>query len=66
VAADELPRLFEHKYRTAEAIEQGIGGAGLGLSIARKIVEAHGGRIWATRVSRGGLEVSLMLPRILP
>jgi signal transduction histidine kinase len=66
VAAEELPRLFEHKYRTAEAIEQGISGAGLGLSITRKIVEAHGGRIWAARVSGGGLEVSLTLPRILP
>lgn len=44
IDADELPRLFERYWRSKKASYRG---AGLGLSIARGIVDAHGGRIWA-------------------
>ena len=44
IEPDELPRLFERYWRSKSA---GYRGAGLGLSIARGIVDAHGGRIWA-------------------
>ena len=44
IAADELPRLFERYWRSKQPSYKG---AGLGLSIARGIVDAHGGRIWA-------------------
>ena len=44
IEADELPRLFERYWRSKKATYKG---AGLGLSIARGIVEAHHGRIWA-------------------
>jgi signal transduction histidine kinase len=44
IAADELPQLFERYWRSKHSQYKG---AGLGLSIARGIVDAHGGRIWA-------------------
>jgi two-component system sensor histidine kinase KdpD len=47
----DLDRLFDKFYRVGE----GAGGVGLGLSIVRGIVEAHGGRIWAENVGRRGV-----------
>ena len=44
IEPDELPNLFERYWRSKKPSYKG---AGLGLSIARGIVDAHGGRIWA-------------------
>ena len=40
------------------------GGTGLGLYISRQIVDAHGGRIWATARDGHGAELSMALPRV--
>jgi signal transduction histidine kinase len=59
----DLPRVFEQFYRGEQARSRATGGAGLGLAIARGIVEAHGGRIWAENVAGQGARISFVLPR---
>jgi len=59
---EDIPRLFEQFYRGEQARTRATGGAGLGLSIAHGVVEAHGGRIWAENVPGGGARISFELP----
>ena len=47
MSAEELPKLFDRYYRTARARAGSARGLGLGLYIAKGLMEAHGGRIWA-------------------
>lgn len=58
----DLPRVFEQFYRGEEARSRTTGGAGLGLAIAKGVVEAHRGRIWAENVPGSGARVSFLLP----
>jgi PAS domain S-box-containing protein len=47
ISAEELPKLFDRYYRTARARAGSARGLGLGLYIAKGLMEAHGGRTWA-------------------
>ena len=62
IAPEDLPRIFEHFYRGEKSRSRATGGAGLGLAIARQIVEAHGGRIWAESTLDQGTCVRFTLP----
>ncbi|HJX12457.1 MAG TPA: ATP-binding protein [Dehalococcoidales bacterium] len=62
IPAEDMPRLFEDFFR-ASNVE--VKGTGLGLSISRRIVEAHGGKIWVESPWNGhaGTKFSLTLPK---
>jgi two-component system sensor histidine kinase KdpD len=60
IPAGEEQRIFEKFHRVANEGSQG--GAGLGLTICRSIVEAHGGRIWADNLPSGGAAFHFALP----
>jgi two-component system sensor histidine kinase BaeS len=57
IAPDVLPRIFDRFFRSADS-----GGSGLGLPIARSLVEAHGGTIVAESPAAGGTVVHIRLP----
>jgi signal transduction histidine kinase len=60
---EAVSRMFDRFWRGDRARTSGAGaGAGLGLAIARGLVEAHGGRIWAESRPGGGARVSFTLP----
>jgi signal transduction histidine kinase len=60
--SDELGHLFERFYRTDAAATQAVQGSGLGLSICKAIVEAHGGVITADSVLGHGTSLTVELP----
>ena len=54
IAAKDLPYIFDRFYRTDASRNSSKGGSGIGLSIVKKIVEEHGGNIWATSEEGAG------------
>jgi len=57
-----LPRMFEPFVRVGEARDRRSGGYGLGLAIARRAIDLHGGEISARNEAAGGLSVIISLP----
>ena len=61
IAAKDLPNIFDRFYRADSSRNSAQGGSGIGLSIVRKIIEDHGGRIWATSKEGIGTEIHFVL-----
>ena len=66
IAAKDIPHIFDRFYRTDTARGTKIGGSGIGLSIVKKIIEDHGGYIWATSHEGEGTCMHLVLRKYLP
>ncbi|MBD5633632.1 MAG: hypothetical protein IAI49_04045 [Candidatus Eremiobacteraeota bacterium] len=63
IPAEDLERIFSRYGRAANARSRGIAGSGVGLYIAKKIVEVHGGRIEVTSTENEGSTFRIVLPR---
>ncbi len=62
IPAIDLPHVFERFYQVESHLTRKHGGMGLGLSVARSMVEMHGGRIWAESVEGRGSSFIFLLP----
>jgi signal transduction histidine kinase len=62
IAAAEQARIFDPFYRAADVVAAQIQGAGLGLSLVKRIVEAHGGRVTVTSTPGAGSDFTVTLP----
>ncbi len=62
IAPEHLPYVFERFYRVDQSRARSTGGAGLGLSIVRRLVEAHGGRVWVESQEGKGSTFGFTLP----
>lgn len=62
IPPEHRPFVFERFYRVDPSRSRGDGGTGIGLTIARSVVEAHGGRIWVDAAPAGGSAFRFLLP----
>ena len=59
---DDLARVFGRRFRADLPLIQGLGDTGVGLSIAKALAEAHGGRIWVESSLGQNTTMSVLLP----
>lgn len=64
IKPEDLPHVFDRFYRADKSRSRGSGGSGLGLTIAKQLVEAHGGRIWVESEIGKGSTFYFTLPQV--
>ncbi len=62
IPPEDIPLVFERFYRVDPSRSRATGGVGLGLTIAKRLVEAHGGAVWAESPGQDGATVGFELP----
>jgi PAS domain S-box-containing protein len=62
IAAQDAPRVFDRFFRSSDTARK-TKGAGLGLYLAKAVIEAHGGRIWVDTPTEPGARISFSVPR---
>jgi signal transduction histidine kinase len=62
IQPEDLSKVFARRYRADMPLIQGLGDTGVGLSIAKTLVEAHGGRIWVDTVAGQSTTFSVLMP----
>jgi signal transduction histidine kinase len=66
IRESDLPRLFEPFDRLENPLSRQVGGTGLGLALSKRLVERHGGRIWAESREKEGSTFHFTLPLVRP
>ena len=64
IPTQDLPRVFSRLYRADNPLIEGVGDTGVGLSIAKTLVEAHNGRIWVDTEAGKGSIFSVLIPML--
>jgi len=62
IALEDQARVFARKYKAENPLIQGLGDTGVGLSIAKALIEAHGGRLWLETEENVGTVFKFVLP----
>jgi signal transduction histidine kinase len=65
ISKNDLPHIFERFYRSDASRNSATGGSGIGLAIVKKIVEDHGGRIWAESQEGHGTKMCFVIRKYL-
>ena len=63
ISEEDLPRIFERFYQSRGVMERGYGGSGIGLSLAKELVELHGGKISVESKEGKGSAFTVVFPR---
>jgi signal transduction histidine kinase len=66
IPARDLPRVFERFFQVETHLTRRYGGMGLGLAVAKAMIDLHGGRIWAESEEGRGSKFTILLPAGLP
>ena len=62
IPSKDLPHIFERFYQVESHLTRQHGGMGLGLSVAKVMIELHGGKIWAESIEGKGSQFAFLLP----